>query len=275
MPLRAPGASGSTPIRNARGQISWIRQEGSIRTPIIDLVRQSIPGWVGTRGTRFPVGIYKPQVSVGNQKVPVSIQGPRLPPVYSGDPAQPAAAGIPLPDATDRRDQAPIQSELPVQIEEEIAGRIYKATPEFLRQLALEQNDQAALKRIEALIIARTGDLPPTPTFIPVTKDKSKPMDLGALITDLGTTYIKTKYAPVPTVQQQPVYSLPELGGDIVDFFTEPTTGEIVPVRKKKPCRRRRRRRLATKSDLGDLAALKAILGNGEAFKAWIATHSR
>jgi hypothetical protein len=28
-------------------------------------------------------------------------------------------------------------------------------------------------------------------------------------------------------------------------------------------------------SDIADLAALKSILGNGDAFKTWIATHSR
>ncbi len=38
--------------------------------------------------------------------------------------------------------------------------------------------------------------------------------------------------------------------------------------------RRRRRKRLATPSDLKDLAALKGVLGGGEAFKVWIATHS-
>ena len=103
-------------------------------------------------------------------------------------------------------------------------------------------------------------------------------MDLGSIITDLGTAYIKTKYAPSPTfsgpVAATPAYNVGDLGGDIIDFFTDPATGTVVFVKKKKPCRRRRRR-LATKSDLGDLAALKAILGNGEAFKAWIATHSR
>jgi hypothetical protein len=35
---------------------------------------------------------------------------------------------------------------------------------------------------------------------------------------------------------------------------------------------RRRRRRLATHSDIKDLAALKAILGSGKAFDTWIAT---
>ena len=35
---------------------------------------------------------------------------------------------------------------------------------------------------------------------------------------------------------------------------------------------RRRRRRLATHSDIKDLAALKAVLGTGKAFDTWIAT---
>lgn len=98
-------------------------------------------------------------------------------------------------------------------------------------------------------------------------------MDLGSIFTDLATTFIQTKYAPTPTTQVLGP-SLPQVGSDIIDYFTDPGTGVVMPVTRKKPCRRRRKR-LATKSDLGDLAALKAILGNGEAFKAWIATHSR
>lgn len=35
---------------------------------------------------------------------------------------------------------------------------------------------------------------------------------------------------------------------------------------------RRKRRRLATHSDIKDLAALKAVLGSGKAFDTWIAT---
>lgn len=37
--------------------------------------------------------------------------------------------------------------------------------------------------------------------------------------------------------------------------------------------RRRRKRRLASTSDIKDLAALKSVLGNGENLKTWIATH--
>jgi len=97
-------------------------------------------------------------------------------------------------------------------------------------------------------------------------------MDLGDLLgkgLDLYSQYQDIKYAqptiqPVGTQTIIPEYLVP-------DFLEQAPAGLVV---KKKPCRRRRKR-LATKSDLGDLAALKAILGNGEAFKAWIATHSR
>lgn len=44
----------------------------------------------------------------------------------------------------------------------------------------------------------------------------------------------------------------------------------------KEKCKtRRRKRRLATMSDIKDLAALKAILGGGKAFDTWIATRGR
>ena len=45
----------------------------------------------------------------------------------------------------------------------------------------------------------------------------------------------------------------------------------IAGVASKVKCRRRRRR-LATHSDIKDLAALKAVLGSGKAFDTWIAT---
>lgn len=103
-------------------------------------------------------------------------------------------------------------------------------------------------------------------------------MDLGDILGTVtkGVIDYQIAKASQPTVVQAPVPTTPAfnpLSGGVLDFFTD-DTGNVVAV--KKPCkRRRRRRRLATKSDLGDLAALKAILGNGEAFKAWIATHSR
>lgn len=38
---------------------------------------------------------------------------------------------------------------------------------------------------------------------------------------------------------------------------------------------RRRRRRMLTKSDIGDISTMKSILGNGEAFKMWLAKATR
>ena len=62
------------------------------------------------------------------------------------------------------------------------------------------------------------------------------------------------------------------LAGEALDYFMS----EDGTIGVKKKCKKRRRRkRLATVSDIADLAALKSILGNGDAFKTWIATHSR
>ena len=96
-------------------------------------------------------------------------------------------------------------------------------------------------------------------------------MDLGQLAGDLlktaGEAYIARQLAP--TGYSAPIAAQPALNIPFIDVVPE---GAVAAAKKK--CRRRRRKRLATKSDLGDLAALKAILGNGEAFKMWIATHS-
>lgn len=123
----------------------------------------------------------------------------------------------------------------------------------------------------------------PQPTTKPTV---SKPMDLGSLIKDLGTSYIQTRYAqpqqiPVsfdpygvtPAVAPAVAGGIGLAAGELYDYFTDPATGGVFGTKKKK-CRKRRRR-LATVSDIADLAALKSILGNGDAFKTWIATHSR
>lgn len=54
----------------------------------------------------------------------------------------------------------------------------------------------------------------------------------------------------------------PTLNPTSAGYYTDPVTGEV----KKKKCRRRRRR-LLTPTDLSDLAALKSIVGNGDALK--------
>lgn len=116
-------------------------------------------------------------------------------------------------------------------------------------------------------------------------------MDLGTLATDLirqaGTAYIAREFGPVaqaPAPVLQPALSLGDLVDvpmvDVIPQQPSHSCGGAAPVYKK-VCgeyrwvtpKKRRRKRLATQSDLKDLAALKGILGNGEAFKTWIATH--
>jgi len=112
-------------------------------------------------------------------------------------------------------------------------------------------------------------------------------LDLGTMLGQLAGQYISSRYA-TPAPQQ--IFSggnLPVLAGSgglppvVIDqgggyCSTEPPKGMRWSASKgmwvKKS--RRRRKRLATASDLSDLAALKGVLGGGAAFTTWIATHS-
>lgn len=60
---------------------------------------------------------------------------------------------------------------------------------------------------------------------------------------------------------------------EIREVVIDKATGQVICIRPKKT--RHRRKRLATQSDITDLAALKNILGNGKAFDSWIATRGR
>lgn len=123
----------------------------------------------------------------------------------------------------------------------------------------------------------------PTPT---TTSDK--PMDLGDI---LGTAVgIYKDYQVAKTIPQYadykyggPAVQQPALNVPFVDVIPEQQAGTKGMVwNPRANCgqggwvksRRRRRRRLATVSDIKDLAALKSVLGQGKAFETWIATHS-
>jgi len=103
-------------------------------------------------------------------------------------------------------------------------------------------------------------------------------LDLGSIITGVAGAYFGNKYA-----QPAPTTFLPDWG-DLTNPFgaTTPTTTAVPPGMTTAGCApgymkkktRRRRKRLATRSDIKDLAALKGVIGGGEAFKVWIATHS-
>jgi len=156
----------------------------------------------------------------------------------------------------------------------------------------------------------------PNQTFVPTQPTQTRPtMDLGNIITQLGSAYITARYGQPPTprptypvpgampIMAQPVDTygvtpalgplLPPaiatariagrmLGGSTADKIGYAVAGlglglaaedvaEIASVASKVKCRRKRRR-LATHSDIKDLAALKAVLGTGKAFDTWIAT---
>ena len=162
---------------------------------------------------------------------------------------------------------------------------------------------------------ARRQQTAPNQTFVPTQPTQTRPtMDLGNIITQLGSAYITARYGqpttpgydptarpimaqPVDTYGVTPVRGfgrLPSpfttsriasemLGGrstaDKIGYaiaglglgIAAEDVAEIAAVASKVKCRRKRRR-LATHSDIKDLAALKAVLGTGKAFDTWIAT---
>jgi hypothetical protein len=146
-------------------------------------------------------------------------------------------------------------------------------------------------------------------TFAAVGEQKLEPLvqkgtqtmslDLGNLLGTLGSQYISARYGGpkvpqvmAPTIQAQgpqagvlqPVLApavgmgLGALAGEAYDFFTDDQKAQLgngmkIDPRTGRPCKaRRRRKRLATTSDIKDLAALKSVLSPAD-LKTWIATH--
>lgn len=210
--------------------------------------------------------------------LPVGYGG--LPPVLQQNPGVSQLAGSttapaedPLYGEIDRRD-APL-SETPQN------GGIVRQARDWIEYWQLKAQGIEVLAPTPASRAATPPFAGPTST---TTGNGS--MDLGQLITDLGGRYIEARYGqPSPPYfpLNPPIQTTPALApaagvgigvaaGEIYDYFMD----ENGTMSAKKKCKKRRRRkRLATVSDIADLAALKSILGNGDAFKTWIATHSR
>lgn len=96
--------------------------------------------------------------------------------------------------------------------------------------------------------------------------------DLGTLLGGVATSVIDYQTQRFTT---QPVNDSPFIPNVIENVFSETQVVDQLgnPVHYCKKKTRKRRRRLATTSDIKDLAALKAVLGGGKAFETWIATH--
>ena len=171
---------------------------------------------------------------------------------------------------------------------------------------AAAQQAQAALLGQSARSNQASVSQPVPQTFAAVGEQKLEPLveqgtqtmslDLGNLLGTLGSQYIETRYGqPRPPAILQPTIvaqgpaagiaptpalagpSLMELGQEGYQYFfgdspaprnmtIDPVTGKLC---KKQ---RRRRKRLATTSDIKDLAALKSVLSPAD-LKTWIATH--
>lgn len=117
-------------------------------------------------------------------------------------------------------------------------------------------------------------------------KENEVGLDLGALIGGLGGRYIDAKYGTAPPSFFTPGYTdvpttpvlEPTPDGIIGGMLKDCNPNCLPPGYKFDKCgnvvktRRRRRRRLATSSDIKDLAALSSVTSGPEK-KTWIATH--
>ncbi len=131
------------------------------------------------------------------------------------------------------------------------------------------------------------------PPLIPPRQESPVALDLGSILTTVGSAYVNARYGqPTPiNYAQQPVSGYSDFVPDALEpyVFTpqqlaQSTGGQcgcVMPngqmgrINSKGCCvkKRRRRKRLATQSDIRDLAALKQVLGGGQDLKTWIATH--
>ena len=103
------------------------------------------------------------------------------------------------------------------------------------------------------------------PQFVSSNAPSIRPMDIAPM----GTTFALTPFAArgIGSLADKIASGIAGLGlGLGADEIAA-----IASTASKVKCRRRRRR-LATHSDIKDLAALKAVLGSGKAFDTWIAT---
>ena len=175
---------------------------------------------------------------------------------------------------------------------------------------AAAQQAQAALFRQGTRLNPAPVPQPVPQTFAAVGEQKLEPLvkkgtqtmslDLGNLLGTLGSSYIQARYGgprqpqvmaqtiraqgPQAGIAAQPV--LLDEARDLYDYFftdeqkqslsqmpnsgkvqVDPRTGRVSLCKN-----RRRRKRLATTSDIKDLAALKSVLSPAD-LKTWIATH--
>ena len=181
-----------------------------------------------------------------------------------------------------------------------ILSQVGNAAAEFAAAQVLGQGSRSQPAQVPQSVpqtFAATGPGKLEPLVQEGTQTMS--LDLGNLLGTLGSSYIQARYgqpqpplilpgAPYGTppivaqgpragVAARPVDTLFEMGQEGYDYFfgngTAPKNMTVDPVTGRL-CKkqRRRRKRLATTSDIKDLAALKSVLSPAD-LKTWIATH--
>lgn len=222
----------------------------------LDWVNQS-PSWRG------------PQVSVGERGIPVQFPWLGIPEMVSKAP--PTKAEL-LHEAPSRHQESSVQENAPMEI-----------IPDGDRWRIIGTGNDEQMRGMtrdfaERVFVSLGGTLQ-SPVEEPVVVTNVQPtggsMDLGQVLVSSTQSaldaLIRKELGPRTTTPAFFPMVPPAVGGAAVGAGVSEAIDYFTGTKK----RRRRRKRLATVSDIKDLAALKAVLGNGEAFKTWIATHSR
>lgn len=255
---------GTLTTSSGRQQIR--RLEGA-STPLIDFIKSQLPAYL--RNRYLATGVALPRIPVGAPGVAVPSTGVGIPGVVPGTTTN---APPSVPPSIDRRDVTPVTGGLSSETKAVVQARDWFEYWELKNKgIAVSEPVAGGASSVQ-------------------TSPGGSDMDLGTLATDLlktaGEAYIRKEfgtgvgmgYADLPSFLPDIDLGVPGPGVFTPDMQA---CGGASPVYKK-VCgqykwvtpKKRRRKRLATQSDLKDLAALKGILGNGKAFETWIATHS-
>ena len=197
------------------------------------------------------------------------------------------ASGVPVGQGIDRRDLPRESTQLPA-VDERITGTGIGLSPSIVGRQATQNipNVPVQEKDEEMDLGAIMGGLTQAVDIYGRVKDIQRgtavPGNRGTMVSPtMQPTFVSDTYG----VQPAYLSAFPAVIGGVGSIGSKIGTaiaglglglaadeiGAIAGVCSKVKSRRRRRR-LATHSDIKDLAALKAILGSGKAFDTWIAT---
>ena len=224
-----------------------------VRADINRLIAQRVQGSLAD----IPLG---QPISIGSAQVPSSTSLPSL--------AQPAGGGqiSSLPTAGSSQPTASNQTVIPAQSTQETAqmdlgnllNQVGQAVDIYGRYRRFRQADPY-MGAQQVLVGSEVG---PFTGRNPLALGRITPGGVlgglaGGAIGELAQEFLGGGMDPMACTKPS----------DVI-YTWNPSTQSYEP--RKKP--KRRRRRLATHSDIKDLAALKSVLGSGKAFDTWIAT---